>query len=223
MATNLIAFHNRESGRVSYLDDVVIVAGTPGAQPNPYAPYGFQVRQVNAPDGVQIDSLADADALLAGDGTTEGTGLYYNIDFLDTGGNGLFDLDNPFPLDTPDDDDDFALSVTAQLMIPEDGNYIFGVNSDDGSRLSIDGQTLILDDTLRGPHSIYGHMDLSAGLHDLELVYFERAGGAEVELFFYDGAGGLALLAVPEPATLVLFGLGAASLAAVRLRRRKQV
>ncbi len=221
MATNLIAFHNREGGRVSHLDDVVIVDGTPSRNLTPYAPQGFLVRQATSTG--TIDSLADADALLAGMNLDEeATRGFSSINFLDTGGNGLFGNDNRFPLDTPGDDDDFALMATALLMVPEDGNYVFGVNSDDGSRLRIDDMDVIYDDALRGPHNIYGHADLAAGLHELELVYFERNGGAEVELFWYNGAGDLALIGVPEPLSAVLLGLGGLLLAGCAWLRRRR-
>ncbi len=61
--------------------------------------------------------------------------------------------------------------------------WTFGTNSDDGVRLTIDGQTVIDDDTLHSPEDRFGLFTLTRGWHDIELVYFERGGGAEVELF----------------------------------------
>jgi len=50
---------------------------------------------------------------------------------------GHFSNDLSFPNDMPGvDDNDFATRATGTLVIPTAGTYTFGVNSDDGSRLS---------------------------------------------------------------------------------------
>ena len=55
-------------------------------------------------------------------------------------------------------------------------------------RLQIDGQTVINDDALHGPDNRFGQVNLTAGPHSLELIFFERGGGAEVELFAAKGS-----------------------------------
>ena len=76
------------------------------------------------------------------------------------------------------------------MLIPagQGGTWTFGTNSDDGLRLRIDGQTVINDDSLHAPQNRFGQANLTAGPHALELVFFERGGGAEVELFAAKGS-----------------------------------
>lgn len=60
--------------------------------------------------------------------------------------------------------------------------------ADDGVRLRIDGIDVIVAGTGTPSTGRYGTVNLSPGVHEVELVYFERNGGAEVELFAAPGA-----------------------------------
>ena len=66
--------------------------------------------------------------------------------------------------------------------------WTFGTNSDDGVRIKIDRVTVIDDDSAHSPEDRFGAVTLTEGYHDLELLYFEREGGAEVELFAAPGS-----------------------------------
>jgi len=133
----------------------------------------FTVRDVKSA-GTLIDSLADADALLGGfDDLNETTLDYSVIDF------GPENRDKPFP---NGDGDDFAIHATGCFVVRKAGDVTFGVRSDDGSRLKINGGTVVLDDSLHGPKTTVGIINLAKGIHTLDLVYFERGGGAMVEL-----------------------------------------
>ena len=71
---------------------------------------------------------------------------------------------------------------------PEDGIYTFALASNDGSLLRIDNRLVIDND---GEHTLLektGQAALSAGLHPLELRYFDYNGG-RVDLCLVDGDG----------------------------------
>ncbi|MCA9168062.1 MAG: lamin tail domain-containing protein, partial [Planctomycetales bacterium] len=151
---------------------------------------GFTV--LDAHSSSQISTLAQADAVLDGTGQiSQATVISPTVNFWDAGsggGTGNFGNPDPFPNDSPGDDDDFAIRATGTIMIPSAGTWTFGTNSDDGARVRIDGANVINDDSLHGPDNRFGQVNLSAGPHELELVFFERGGGAEVELFAAKGA-----------------------------------
>ncbi|MEM9836335.1 MAG: family 16 glycoside hydrolase [Bacteroidota bacterium] len=79
-------------------------------------------------------------------------------------------------------EDYFAASFSGYLKIPETSNYLFRVRSDDGSRLLIDGQEVILHDGLHGPSPMDGELALKAGNHPFRLDFFEMAGGQAIRL-----------------------------------------
>jgi len=60
--------------------------------------------------------------------------------------------------------------------VPERGNYGFWLNSDDGSRLRIDGQVVIEMDRLQAATSQSGRLWLAPGLHRIEVAYFDQGG-----------------------------------------------
>ena len=177
---------------------------------------GFTVRQVNAsPDfagvvtgeiggnaGSGIHPLQDADDLLALSAPDVGiaaevTFLYDEINFFDTGGGGLngdFDEDKPFPLDELGaDDNHFALQATATLIVEagEAGEFIVGFSGDDGGRLRIDDADVIVDDALGDLPAQTVAVNMTEGEHSIELTFFERDGGAHVELFYASSTGGV--------------------------------
>ncbi len=129
--------------------------------------------------------------------------------------------------------DNFGIHVTGFVNAPAAGLYTFGVNSDDGKSLTINGVTVMNDPSTHGPLDQFAQVNLNAGSNSIDLRFFEATGGATVELFAQPGAfvawnngfrlvgdtlnGGLnaSISAVPEPSTWLMgiLALGASAFA----------
>lgn len=74
--------------------------------------------------------------------------------------------------------DDFGFVFVGKLIVPEDGEYTFRLDSDDGSRLTIDGNVVIEYDGIHGTgQPKRGKISLSAGRHDFRVDYFQGSFG----------------------------------------------
>ncbi len=78
--------------------------------------------------------------------------------------------------------DTFALRFRGYLDVPEDAVYTFRLTSDDGSRFSLGGQTVVDHDGAHGPTPVQAQAALAKGLHPLDLRYFQAGGGATLKL-----------------------------------------
>ncbi|MCG8653887.1 MAG: PA14 domain-containing protein [Pirellulales bacterium] len=75
------------------------------------------------------------------------------------------------------ENDRFALRFKGNLLVPRPGRYAFYVSSDDGSRIYLDGKLLVNHDGLHGMSEKGQSVDLSAGVHQLVVTYFDNGGG----------------------------------------------
>jgi hypothetical protein len=73
-------------------------------------------------------------------------------------------------------DDYFAFRFTGYIKVPADGNYTFYTNSDDGSKLYIDGVLVVNNDGLHGMLEKSGYKYLLAGRHSITVDYLEYDG-----------------------------------------------
>ncbi|MBM3293627.1 MAG: beta-galactosidase [Candidatus Aminicenantes bacterium] len=80
------------------------------------------------------------------------------------------------------DKDEFALRFKGSIRIPETGVYVFSLNSDDGSRLSVAGKDVVANDGVHGMTEEKAEIALEAGWHVFELVYFQGTGGMGLEV-----------------------------------------
>jgi PA14 domain len=69
--------------------------------------------------------------------------------------------------------DYFGLRAVGQVNIPSDGNWTFGLGSDQSAQLFIDGQMVINDDSGHSYHWRSGEINLTSGLHNFEVRYWE--------------------------------------------------
>ena len=69
--------------------------------------------------------------------------------------------------------EDFAIRLRGKLKIETAGTYTFTLSSDDGSKLYINGSLIIDNDGLHTMTSRHGSVMLTAGLHDVEVQYFQ--------------------------------------------------
>jgi hypothetical protein len=132
-------------------------------------------------------ALADLDA---------SAGLPANYDLMNIGDPSTNGGVQPFPKDTAADDDDFALRGTAKLVVPVDGTYVIGFNSDDGAYVKINGQSftellvngtglsaidetgaVVTCDCLTGDSNTQAVITLAQGTYDIEVGMFDRGGG----------------------------------------------
>ncbi len=83
----------------------------------------------------------------------------------------------------------FAIDYTGRFWVEEPGEYRFNLLSDDGSRLSIDGQELIDNDGVHAALALSASAFLSRGIHALRVTYFQGP-RFEVALVLRVGAPG---------------------------------
>lgn len=83
-----------------------------------------------------------------------------------------------------DDKDHFAVLFTTKFDIPEDGRYTFGVISDDGSRVYVDGKKIIDNDGSHSSEMKRGFVELTKGVHEVKVEYFENYMGQVLELYY---------------------------------------
>ena len=97
------------------------------------------------------------------------------------------DYHNDFARDIPGTpDDNFALVATGAVTLAA-GQHTFCTTSDDGSRLYLDGTLLVNNGGLHGPVQVCRTTTLQGGTHTVRVDYFERDGGAVLEVTL-DGA-----------------------------------
>jgi hypothetical protein len=114
------------------------------------------------------------------------------INYLNTSGNGHFAADNPFPSTVIGEDvDDYVVLVTGKVLIPQTGDWTFGVNSDDGFGVEMTNGTNTLTFSYPSPRSASDTLVTfnipNWGFYDLRLVFYERGGGSALEFFATQG------------------------------------
>lgn len=69
--------------------------------------------------------------------------------------------------------DNFYVNWTGLIRIPKDGKYTFYLESDDGSRLFIDGKQVVDHGGTHDMTEMSGRVELKAGDHELKVEYFD--------------------------------------------------
>jgi len=138
------------------------------------------------------DTLPNVPASVLTPATGNGTGLtaqFYNNTSLS--GTPVLTLNNS----TPNTDfngaspgagvnaTNWSAKWTGTLTVPTTGSYAFAVTSDDGSRLSVNGQQIVDQWRDQASTTAQGSMNLTAGQRvPIELDYYQGAGAAVVNL-----------------------------------------
>jgi hypothetical protein len=79
--------------------------------------------------------------------------------------------------------DQFGLVLKGTIEIPAAALYTFYLNSNDGSKLYIDGKLVIDNDGLHGSLEKEGQIKLSKGKHSLRISYFQAGGGFHLKAY----------------------------------------
>ena len=84
--------------------------------------------------------------------------------------------------------DQFALRMDGTIKIDKEGEYLFLLGSDDGSRLLIDEKVVIDNDGIHPFQQKRKKVKMTAGMHTVAVEYFEQA-GEEVLQVEFEGPG----------------------------------
>ena len=101
-----------------------------------------------------------------------------------------------FSLAPRQQDDYYAFVFEGMIEIQEAGEYTFFTNSDDGSKLWIDGQLVVDNDGRHSARERSGAITLPAGLHPIRLAYFEAHSAETLEVYWQ--SAGMSKQLVPE-------------------------
>ncbi len=77
---------------------------------------------------------------------------------------------------------DFGLAFSGYIKIEKDGIHQFYLTSDDGSKLAIDGETIVSNDGRHAMVEASGTVFLKKGYHAIDLSFFQAGGGSGLQL-----------------------------------------
>lgn len=87
-----------------------------------------------------------------------------------------------FDLGTSPSRSNYGMVFTGVFQAEQDGEYAFHTASDDGSKLIVDGKTVVNNDGVHPKTSKSGSIKLKKGMHKVEVQYFQGAGEDELEI-----------------------------------------
>ena len=94
--------------------------------------------------------------------------------------------------------DNFAIRFRGRLAIETPGTYTFALNSDDGSKLYINRNLVIDNDGIHPPRYVRGSLKLEAGMHHIEIHYFQGQPYQIALQWFYQPPNGQEQIVPPE-------------------------
>jgi endoglucanase len=103
-------------------------------------------------------------------------------------------------------EDYFGFRFYGDISIYREGAYIFYTASDDGSLLFIDGVLVVDNDGLHATLEQGGLIELDSGSHQIEVRFFEKEGGAVLQVS-YEGPG-IEKEAIPDSVLSTFLGGG---------------
>lgn len=92
----------------------------------------------------------------------------------------------------------FAIRYAGAFSVDREGNYVFRLVSDDGSRLFIDGKKIIDNDGIHAAQSASGNAYLTGGQHSIEVDYFQGPREEIALQLFWTPPGGSEGVANPQ-------------------------
>ncbi len=172
----------------------------------------WEVRDIFRSPATALNTLADAEALVADAAATTVASSQLVINFADPqtspNGSGYFEGDVPFASNTAADDNDFVTVARTFIRVTEEDDYTFGFSSDDGARLRVFGAAFISSTRLNaanpanpahsgdslsfpgttGSSDTLGVCHLRPGVYPVEFLTWDRNAGAYAEVFAARGA-----------------------------------
>ena len=94
--------------------------------------------------------------------------------------------------------DNFAIRFRGKLAIETAGTYTFALNSDDGSKLYINQNLVVDNDGIHTPRYVRGSLELAAGMHHIEIHYFQGQPYQIALQWFYQPPNGQEQIVPPE-------------------------
>jgi PKD repeat protein/glucose/arabinose dehydrogenase len=126
------------------------------------SPLSFAWQYYERPEGATWNVIPNLDSL-----TPDGTGTFATIAIPSTV--------RP---------DFYALRFTGDLPVTEAGTYTFYTQSDDGSKVYVNGTLVVDHDGLQGNTEKSGTITLAAGTHTLRVDYLEANGGQALQVSY---------------------------------------
>ncbi len=78
----------------------------------------------------------------------------------------------------------YGIVFSGFIKVDKDGLFEFYTDSDDGSKLYINGEEVVSNDGSHSAKKEYGIIPLKKGYHPVKIEYFEDFGGEKLELFY---------------------------------------
>ena len=78
----------------------------------------------------------------------------------------------------------YAMEFSGFIRVPETGMYRFSTESDDGSKLYIDGSVVVDNDGLHGLQEVTGLIGLEQGYHRIRVGFLQRTGGEGLKVWW---------------------------------------